>query len=66
MSSSLKKNREKRTDDKEENDLQLEKGLDNYTSKLVKVVGVFGVILGAAILVAFWYWVIKMLFKVGE
>jgi len=50
---------------KKENDVKLEKSLDKYTYWLIKVVGVVGIIMGLAILGAFWYWVIKMLYKVG-
>ena len=50
---------------KKENDVKLEKSLDKYSYWLIKVVGVVGIIMGLAILGAFWYWVIKMLFKIG-
>jgi hypothetical protein len=50
---------------KKENDVKLEKSLDKYAYWLIKVVGVVGIIMGLAILGAFWYWVIKMLFKIG-
>ncbi len=43
----------------------LNRDLDRFSMKLIKVVGVFGLIIGIVILVAFWYWVIKMLYKVG-
>lgn len=43
----------------------LNKNLDIYSIKLIKVVGIVGTIIGIAILVAFWYWVIKMLFKIN-
>lgn len=42
----------------------LNKNLDIFSIKLIKVVGVVGAIIGIAILVAFWYWVIKMLYKI--
>ena len=42
----------------------LNKNLDIFSIKLIKVVGVVGTIIGIAILVAFWYWVIKMLYKI--
>lgn len=42
----------------------LNKNLDVFSIKLIKVVGVIGTIIGIAILVAFWYWVIKMLYKI--
>lgn len=50
---------------KKENDVKLKKSLDKYSYWLIKVVGVVGIIMGLAILGAFWYWVIKMLFKIG-
>jgi hypothetical protein len=50
---------------KKENDVKLEKSLDKYSYWLIKVVGVVGIIMGLAILGAFWYWVIKMLYKIG-
>ena len=50
---------------KKENDVKLEKSLDKYAYWLIKVVGVVGIIMGLAILGAFWYWVIKMLYKLG-
>lgn len=50
---------------KKENDVKLEKSLDKYAYWLIKVIGVVGIIMGLAILGAFWYWVIKMLFKIG-
>jgi hypothetical protein len=42
-----------------------EKEIDNFTVLLIKVIGIAGVIIGIAILVSFWYWVIKMLYKIG-
>lgn len=44
---------------------KLQRDLDHFSVKMIKVVGVIGAIVGFAILIAFWYWVIKMLFKVG-
>jgi hypothetical protein len=43
----------------------LNKNLDIFSIKLIKVVGVVGAIIGIAILVAFWYWVMKMLYKIN-
>jgi hypothetical protein len=43
----------------------LNKNLDIFSIKLIKVVGVVGTIIGIAILVAFWYWVMKMLYKIN-
>lgn len=39
--------------------------LDNFLLRLTKSVGVVAVIIGFAIIIAFWIWVIKMLYKVG-
>ena len=50
---------------KKEHNVKLDKSLDTYSIWLIKVVGVVGVILGLAILGSFWFWVMKMLFKVG-
>lgn len=50
---------------KKEHDMKLEKSLDRYSIKLIKVIGIAGVIIGLIILGAFWYWALKMLFKVG-
>jgi len=50
---------------KKEHNMKLEKSLDMYSIKLIKVIGIAGVIIGLIILGAFWYWVLKMLFKVG-
>ena len=41
-----------------------EKKLNDFSVLLIKIVGFFGILLGMAILGAFWYWVMKMLFKV--
>jgi len=49
---------------KEHND-GLNRDLDRFSVKLIKVVGIFGLLVGIVILGAFWYWVIKMLYKVG-
>lgn len=57
--------RRKIADKKIEHDAQLDRDLNDYSIKLIKVVGVAGIIIGIAILVAFWYWVIKLLYKIG-
>ena len=57
--------RSKIDDQTYEHDANLNRDLDRFSIKLIKVVGVFGVLAGIIILVAFWYWVIKMLYKVG-
>lgn len=63
MKSLLKINRIKRTDTREENNLKLNTELDNYGIKLIKVIGVFGLIAGIVILVALFIWVITKLYK---
>jgi hypothetical protein len=65
MKEQLEENRLRRTDVKENHDLEIDKSLDKFSFSLIKVVGIIGVIIGFAIIIAFWYWVIKMLFKVG-
>jgi hypothetical protein len=57
--------RRKIADKKIEHDAQLDRDLNDYSIKLIKVVGVIGIIIGFAIIIAFWYWVIKMLYKIG-
>jgi hypothetical protein len=42
-----------------------EKKLNDFSVLLIKIVGFFGILLGMAILGAFWYWVMKMLFKIA-
>jgi hypothetical protein len=56
--------RRKIADKNYEHDATLNRDLDSYSIKLIKVVGVAGIIIGIAILVAFWYWVIKILYKI--
>lgn len=46
-------------------DAALNRELDRYSVRLIKLVGIFGIALGIVILVAFWVWVIKMLYKIG-
>lgn len=50
---------------KKEHDLELDKSLDNYSGWLIKAIGIIGALMGFIILGAFWYWVLKMLFKIG-
>lgn len=51
-------------DQKYENDSKIQKELDNFGVKLIKVVGIVGIILGLLILIAFWVWVIRWLYQV--
>jgi hypothetical protein len=57
--------RRKIDDQNYEHDAVLNRNLDTFSIKLIKAVGLAATIIGIAILVAFWYWVIKMLFKIG-
>ena len=57
--------KEKIEDEQLQHTADLNKNLDIFSIKLIKVVGVVGTIIGIAILVAFWYWVIKMLYKIN-
>ena len=56
--------RQKIDDDKYQHDIKLDKELDVFSIKLIKVVGIVGIILGIAILIAFWVWVIRWLYQV--
>jgi|GEM_PF-2361746 len=50
---------------KKEHDMKLEKSLDKTSVWLIRIVGVIIAAMGVVILGAFWYWLMKMLFKVG-
>lgn len=55
----------RKIDDKNyEHDASLNRDLDTFGIKLIKVVGIAGIVIGVAILVAFWVWVIRWLYKV--
>ena len=58
----LKKNRIKRKDITEENNLKLNVELDKYGVKLIKVIGIVGVITGIVVLAVFYFWVFKKMF----
>jgi hypothetical protein len=49
----------------ESHDRKINQDLDFFSVKLIKIVGIIGIFLGLAIVSSFWFWVIKMLFKVG-
>lgn len=49
----------------ESHDRKINQDLDFFSVKLIKIVGVIGIFLGLIILSSFWFWVIKMLFKIG-
>ncbi|MBM3451629.1 MAG: hypothetical protein FJX84_00650 [Bacteroidetes bacterium] len=51
-------------DKKYDHDSTLNRDLDRYSVKLIKVVGVVGIILGLLILIAFWVWVIRWLYQI--
>jgi len=47
----------RKIDDKNyEHDANLNRDLDSYGIKLIKVVGIAGIVIGIGILVAFWVW----------
>ncbi|MEN9400552.1 MAG: hypothetical protein RL632_1655 [Bacteroidota bacterium] len=48
-----------------EHDAELNRNLDRFSMKIIKVVSVVGIAIGIVLLVSFWYWVIKMLYKIG-
>jgi hypothetical protein len=56
--------RRKIEDKNYEHDAALNRSLDSFGIKLIKVVGLVGIILGLLILIAFWVWVIRWLYKV--
>jgi hypothetical protein len=56
--------RKKIDDQNYEHDASLNRDLDTFSIKLIKVVGVVGIILGLLILIAFWIWVIRWLYQV--
>lgn len=56
--------RKKIDDQNYEHDASLNRDLDSFSIKLIKVVGVVGIILGLLILIAFWVWVIRWLYQV--
>lgn len=58
----LKKNRIKRKDITEENNLKLNVELDSFGVKLIKVIGIVGVIISIVVLAVFYFWVFKKMF----
>jgi uncharacterized membrane protein YoaK (UPF0700 family) len=50
---------------KKEHDMKLDKSIDKTSVWLIRIVGVIIAAMGVVIVGAFWYWVMKMLFKVG-
>ena len=62
MKFTLRKNRIKRKDLAEENNSKLNIELDNYGVKLIKSIGVAGLIIGIVALALFYFWVFKKVF----
>jgi hypothetical protein len=58
----LRNNRIKRKDTTEENNLKHNIELDNFGVKLIKGIGIVGVIIGIVVLVVFYFWVFKKIF----
>ena len=55
----------RKIDDKNyEHDATLNRDLDTFSVKIIKVVGVAAIIIGIGILIAFWVWVIRWLYQV--
>jgi uncharacterized membrane protein YoaK (UPF0700 family) len=50
---------------KKEHDMKLDKSIDKTSVWLIRIVGIIVATMGVIIIGAFWYWVMKMLFKVG-
>ena len=49
-------------DKKDTHEDELQKSLDRYSVKLIKVIGIIGAAMGLIILGVFWYWLLKKLF----
>lgn len=62
MKFTLRKNRIKRKDLAEENNSKINIELDNYGVKLIKSIGVVGLIIGIVALALFYFWVFKKVF----
>jgi hypothetical protein len=56
--------RKKIDDQNYEHNAVLNRDLDSFGLKLIKIVGVAGIIIGITILIAFWVWVIRWLYQV--
>ena len=61
----MKKTIKEKPDKSISNEEKIQKEIDIFGIKLFKIVGVVGIFLGLIILSSFWFWVIKMLYKVG-
>jgi hypothetical protein len=62
MKLTLRKNRIKRKDLAEENNSKINIELDNYGVKLIKSIGIVGLIIGIVALALFYFWVFKKMF----
>jgi hypothetical protein len=58
----LRTNRIKRKDKIEENNLKFNIELDNYGVKLIKIIGVVGLIIGFVVLIIFYFGVFTKMF----
>ncbi len=61
----MKKTIKEKPDKSISNEEKIQKEIDIFGIKLIKIVGFVGIFLGLIILSSFWFWVIKMLYKVG-
>ena len=59
MTTKLQQHRNERKDDQEQQSHEIDKDLNRFGLKLIKVIGVFGVALGVIILCLFWYWIFR-------
>jgi hypothetical protein len=62
MSFPLRTNRIKRKDKIEEHNLKLNIELDKYGVKLIKIIGIVGIIIGFVVLIMFYIWLLKKMF----
>jgi hypothetical protein len=62
MKLTLRKNRINRKDLAEENNSKNNIELDNYGVKLIKSIGIVGLIIGIVALALFYFWVFKKMF----
>jgi hypothetical protein len=56
--------REKVDDTTYSHNSELNRNLDSFSVKLIKAAGIVGIVLGCLILIAFWVWVIRWLYKI--
>lgn len=65
MSKALQRKQAQRKDALEEHNAALEKSLNTFSLKLIKVFGVIMAIMGLCIIGAFWYWIFRYLFRLA-